>query len=233
MEIPGEFQGNREVGEISIKIWPDWWFVLETPDRSMMFFQEISFCFKASCENFLCQKKCMLLYFDAVSFYRQLAFGERCWQSWFGDEWWWIPSPFLPSWFKWKIALNERKLPCRDPTHFPLKHDGGKRNKKSEHPAKLTAGTQFHGGLVQMVFLCKWVISRFQPLIFRGWIQCWDLNRIRRSCIGYVRAFQCRGATIYSCQWWKPMNLGVGICFVWCYLGVSKNRGTPKSSICS
>ena len=38
----------------------------------MMFFQEISFCFKASCENFLCQKKCMLLYFDAVSFYDNL-----------------------------------------------------------------------------------------------------------------------------------------------------------------
>ncbi len=30
------------------------------------------------------------------------------------------------------------------------------------HPGKLTAGT--HGGLVQMIFLCKWVIFRFKML---------------------------------------------------------------------
>ena len=28
------------------------------------------------------------------------------------------------------------------------------------NPGKLTAGTQCHGGLVQMIFLCTWVIFR-------------------------------------------------------------------------
>ena len=36
------------------------------------------------------------------------------------------------------------------------------------HPWRLTAGTCPHGGLVQIIFLSKWVICRFQPLIFQG-----------------------------------------------------------------
>ena len=36
------------------------------------------------------------------------------------------------------------------------------------HPGRLTAGTCPHGGLVQIIFLSKWVICRFQPLIFQG-----------------------------------------------------------------
>ena len=36
------------------------------------------------------------------------------------------------------------------------------------HPWRLTAGTCPHGGLVQIIFLSKWVICRFQPFIFQG-----------------------------------------------------------------
>ena len=36
------------------------------------------------------------------------------------------------------------------------------------HSWRLTAGTCPHGGLVQIIFLSKLVICRFQPLIFQG-----------------------------------------------------------------
>ena len=36
------------------------------------------------------------------------------------------------------------------------------------HPGRLTAGTFHHGGLVQIIFLSKWVICRFKMLIFQG-----------------------------------------------------------------
>ena len=36
------------------------------------------------------------------------------------------------------------------------------------HPGRLTAGTCPHGGLVQIIFLSKWVTWRFHILIFQG-----------------------------------------------------------------
>ena len=70
----------------------------------------------------------------------------------------------------------------------------------SIHPGKLTAGTQSHGGLVQMIFLFNQVIFRFQPLILRSIIQTTsdtpsDNDLGRPSCHG-----ACLLAGTLSCE---------------------------------
>ena len=56
--------------------------------------------------------------------------------------------------------VTQRTGPASQTVHFVQAGEG--------QPWRLTAGTCPHGGLVQIIFLSKWVICRFQPLIFQG-----------------------------------------------------------------
>ena len=71
--------------------------------------------------------------------------------SWFMKE----------SLFDWGLLFIPEKYPKQLGALFFIAH--------LCKPSKLTAGTQSHGGLVQMFFsFQKTVIFRFQPLVFRG-----------------------------------------------------------------
>ena len=57
-----------------------------------------------------------------------------------------------------------------------------------------------HGGLVQIIFLSKWVICRFQPLIFQG---VWKWPSGRPGVLGSVKFFGRPG-----CLVWTVWHLG-------------------------
>ena len=84
--------------------------------------------------------------------------------------------PKTLSWQSRHFTTSDFELPILE-KNFPIPKSGVFFLHPTLHPGQLRDGTQYHEGLVEMIFLRKWVILG-SMLIFRGYIKLYQLKTV-------------------------------------------------------